>query len=205
MGKKENRVDQYILSAAPFAQPILIHLRELIHFACPEVEETMKWSMPHFEYKGILCSMAAFNHHCAFGFWKGSSLSDKHKIISQMGNTAMGSFGKITSLKDLPSDKIIVAYIKEAKKLNETKKPDEPKKVKKVYDKKDLIIPDDFLKALKKNKKANTTFQNYSYSHQKEYINWITEAKREETRINRIRKAILKLEEGKSKNSEYEK
>lgn len=203
MGKKINQIDQYIISAESFAQPILIHLRELVHFACPEVEETIKWGMPHFEYKGVLCNMAAFKQHCSFGFWKGKQLSDKNKIIAQVGNTAMGSFGKITSLKDLPADKIIVAYLKEAKQLNEA--PAVAKAVKKPAQRKALVIPDDFMKLLQKHKNCLTTFQNFSYSHQKEYIEWITEAKREETRQKRIKSAIEMLKEGKSRNWKYEK
>src|SRR6478736_4231491 len=98
------------MNSAEFTWPILDHLRELVHKACPEVEETMKWSFPHFQYKGILCSMAAFKQHCAFGFWKTSLMTDPHKVMNVNGKTAMGSLGRITSLKDLPSDKILLQY-----------------------------------------------------------------------------------------------
>ncbi len=110
MGKKDPRVDAYIAKSEDFAKPILTHLRKLVHAACPEAEETMKWSVPHFDYKGMLCSMASFKQHCAFGFWKTSLLSDAQKLLSSVGDTAMGHFGRITSLADLPSDKIIMAY-----------------------------------------------------------------------------------------------
>lgn len=115
--KADSRVDEYIEGSAPFAQPILKHLRELVHKACPQVQETMKWSFPHFKYKGILCSMAAFKQHCSFGFWKATIMNDPEQILSLVGKTAMGHFDKITSLKDLPSDQIMIVYIKEAVRL----------------------------------------------------------------------------------------
>src|SRR5262249_3973174 len=114
MGTRDARVDAYIAKAAEFAKPILGHLREAIHGACPDVAETMKWSFPHFEYKGLLCSMAAFKEHCAFGFWKGSLIVDKdNRPVEQ----AMGQFGRITALSDLPSKKVLTGYIKQAMKL----------------------------------------------------------------------------------------
>lgn len=117
MGTNDPRVDAYIAKSAEFARPILEHLRALVHKACPDVQETMKWSFPHFDYKGIVCSMASFKHHCAFGFWKASLMKDPHKILSS--DEAMGHLGKITSLNDLPSDRVMIAYIKEAAALNE--------------------------------------------------------------------------------------
>jgi len=122
MGNRDKRIDHYIGNAALFAQPVLNYLRELVHAVCPDVQETMKWSMPYFEYKGgILCWMAAFTKHCAFGFWRASDMSDPNKILETVEKTAMGSFGKITSLDDLPSDKILIKYIREAAKLNRNK------------------------------------------------------------------------------------
>ena len=113
MGKRDKRIDTYILKSADFAVPILNHLRELVHVACPEVEETMKWSFPHFDYKGeMMCSMASFKQHCAFGFWKASLMKDKSLMENAKGETAMGPLGRLTSLKDLPSDKKLIAYIK---------------------------------------------------------------------------------------------
>src|SRR5688500_10907415 len=102
------RIDEYISNAAPFARPILKHLRRLVHEACSGVTETMKWSFPHFDYYGILCSIAAFKQHCIFGFWKASIMKDPENILARVGKTAMGNFNKITSLKDLPSDKILI-------------------------------------------------------------------------------------------------
>ena len=100
MGVKDKRIDTYITSANDFAQPVLKHLRGLIHKACPEVEETIKWGFPHFGYKGMLCSMAAFKHHCTFGFWKGTLLVDEHNVMTELGESAMGHFGKIKSKAD---------------------------------------------------------------------------------------------------------
>src|ERR1051325_9281369 len=108
MPKKDPRVDTYISKSADFAKPILTHLRQLVHTACPDVEETLKWSMPAFMHKGILCGMAAFNQHCTFGCWK-------HELIFPEGSErdgAMGQLGRITSLADLPSDKVLLGYIR---------------------------------------------------------------------------------------------
>src|SRR5690348_4157453 len=106
MANTDNRVDLYIEKAAPFAQPILQHIRELVHKACPEVNETIKWGMPFFDYKGVICGMAAFKQHCALNFWKGALLTDPQQLLQQGERTAMGQLGQITSLKDLPADKI---------------------------------------------------------------------------------------------------
>jgi hypothetical protein len=119
MNGKDKRVDDYIAKAAPFARPILAHLRRMVHQACPEVRETIKWSFPHFEYNGILCSMAAFKNHCAFTFWKAALLSDAHNIFSQVKEKAMGHLGRITDISDLPGDEIMISYLREAMKLNE--------------------------------------------------------------------------------------
>ena len=197
------RIDTYIDKATPFAQPILNHIRELIHSTCPNVEETMKWSFPHFDYKGaMMCHMASFKNHMAFGFWKASIMADPHGILQQENRTAMGHFGKIQSLKDLPKDKIMLEYIKQAMILNEdginiVKAPA------KSTAKKEIIVPDYFIKALGKNIKALETFENFSPSHRREYINWITEAKTEATREKRMATAIKQLSEGKIKDWKY--
>ncbi len=200
MGKKDARVDAYIAKSADFAIPVLHHLRELVHKACPHVEETMKWSFPHFDYKGIMCSMAAFKQHCSFGFWKTALMKDAEKMLENR-NDAMGSLGRIKSLKDLPSDKIIMSYIKEAMKLNddEIKVARKPKPT----EKKELIIPKYFADAVKKNKKASATFESFSYTNKKDYVEWITEAKTEETRNKRLTQAIEWLTEGKTRHWKY--
>ena len=129
MLKTNPRIDAYISKAEPFAQPILQHIRKLVHKAYPEIEETIKWSFPHFEHKGTVCSMASFKQHCAFGFWKASIMKDPEGILEIKDREAMGHFNRITSLKDLPSDKVLIAYIKEAVRLNEEniKLPSKPK------------------------------------------------------------------------------
>lgn len=200
MGKKDQRVDHYIAKAEDFAKPVLTHLRELVHKACPGVTETLKWGFPHFEYKGTICSMASFKKHCAFGFWKGSIMQDKYKIMEDTGKTAMGHLGKISGLSDLPDDKILIEYIKEAVKLNEEgiKLPARNGK-----DQKELDIPDYFMEVISRNKKALETFNNFSYSHKKEYIEWITEAKTEATRNKRLETAIEWMTEGKVRNWKY--
>jgi uncharacterized protein YdeI (YjbR/CyaY-like superfamily) len=203
MGKKDKRIDAYILKSADFALPILNHLRELVHIACPEVEETMKWSFPHFDYKGeMMCSMAGFKQHCVFGFWKASLMKDKKLIENAKGETAMGHFGRITSLKDLPADATIIRFIKEAKKLNDDGIKIEKKK---PVTARDLVVPDYFLKALKKNSIAFKSFQGFSPSNKKEYIQWITDAKTEDTRAKRLKQAVEWMAEGKPRNWKYMK
>jgi uncharacterized protein YdeI (YjbR/CyaY-like superfamily) len=205
MPSKDPRIDAYIKKAAPFAQPIMVHLRELVHKACPEATETVKWGFPHFEYKGILCSMAAFKQHCSFGFWKGSLMKDDKKLLNSVGVTDMSHFDKVTSLKDLPSDKILTAYIKEAVRLNEegVKLPPKPKL--KEAEKKPLETPPQLQAALKRNKAAQIVFEGFSPSHKREYVEWITEAKTEATRDKRIATAVKWLREGKSRHWKYVK
>jgi len=200
MGKRDKRIDNYILKSADFAIPILTHLRELVHVACPEVVETMKWSFPVFEYKGILCNMASFKQHCTFGFWKAALMKDTTLMRNAASETAMGHLGKIQSLNDLPSDKTLIRFIKEAVKLNESG----AKVAKKlVTEKKKLIVPPYFQKALKTDKLALKTFAGFSYSNQKEYVEWITEAKTYATRDRRIATALEWLAEGKIRNWKY--
>ncbi|MBI3123579.1 MAG: YdeI/OmpD-associated family protein [Ignavibacteriales bacterium] len=203
MGKKDPRVDAYIAKSQEFAKPILEHFRELVHKACPDVEETIKWGFASFDYKGPYCSMASFKQHCAIGFWKATLMKDTKLIANAKSESAMGHLGRITSLKDLPKDKELIAYLKEAAKLNAdgVKLPAKPKS----KEPKELVVPDYFTKALKKNKKALGTFTNFSYSRKKDYVEWITEAKTEETRNKRMATAIEWLAEGKSRNWKYEK
>lgn len=192
------RVDAYIEKSADFAKPILSHLRKLIHKACPDVVETIKWSMPGFEYKGFLCNLAAFKQHCAFGFWKQSLMESD---AFPKNKAAMGSFGRITSVKDLPSEKVMIGLIHQAMQLNE-KGVKVPKKA--ASPKKDLVVPEDLTKALSKNKAAQNTFEKFTYSHKKEYVQWIEEAKTEATRNKRLATTVEWLSEGKSRNWKYE-
>src|SRR4051794_29744902 len=118
--KRIKEIDVYIAKSADFAKPILNHLRKLVHDTCPDVEEKVKWGMPFFDYKNApMCNMAAFKQHAAFGFWKASLMKDKSLKETAESEAAMGHLGKITSLKDLPSDKKIIVWIKEAMKLND--------------------------------------------------------------------------------------
>jgi uncharacterized protein YdeI (YjbR/CyaY-like superfamily) len=197
MSKKDPRVDAYIAKSAGFAKPILIHVRKLVHAACPDVMETIKWRMPFFEYKGNLCGMAAFKRHCALVLWK-------RKLIFGKGATrdnAMGQFGRITSLTDLPGDKVLTGYIRKAVEFNEAGvKVPRPKPTAGGK----IIVPDYFLAALKKNNKALAAFENFSPSCRREYVEWLTEAKREETRAKRLQTAMQWLVEGKSRNWKYQ-
>lgn len=199
--KTSTQIDAYILKAQPFAQPILNHLRALVHHACPDVVETMKWSMPHFDYKGAMCHMASFKHHASFGFWKAPLMKDAVLMENAAKENSMGHLGRITSLKDLPSDKKIISYIKEAMKLNDAG----VKVDRKLAVKKELVVPDYFMAALKKNLLAKETFDAFTVSCKREYVDWITDAKTEATRIKRMTQALEWMQEGKKRNWKYEK
>jgi len=199
MGTFDKRIDAYIEKSADFARPILEHIRSVVHEACPDIEETIKWGFPNFMYRGILCNMASFKQHCAFGFWKARQMTD----LSGNPETAMGDFGRLTSLKDLPNKTLLKRLIKQAMALNTQPVPASVEPKPRRAAKPELIAPEAFLKALGKNKKAKTTFDNFSPSHRREYIEWILEAKREETANKRIESSIEMLSEGKPKNWKY--
>jgi uncharacterized protein YdeI (YjbR/CyaY-like superfamily) len=192
MAKKDPRVDAYIKRARPFAQPILKHLRKIAHTGCPDVEETIKWQSPFFEHQGIICFMAAFKEHCAFGFWKGAL------IFGKENEGAMGHFGRITAISDLPSEKELIGYVRKAAELNEAGvKRSRPRVKQKIN------VPSDLKAALQKSAKARKTFEDFSYSHKKEYVDWITDAKRDETRKRRLQTAIQWMAQGKPQNWKY--
>ena len=196
MGKRDPRVDAYIANAADFAQPILTDVREAVHAACPNVEETMKWRFPHFVYKGMLCGVAAFKQHAALGFWKGELVTGRGR-----GADAMGQFGRLTAVSDLPSKPVLANYIRKAVALN-----DEGVKVARVARRaapKALRVPADVASALNKSKKAHAAFAAFSPSHKREYLEWITEAKSADTRARRLQTAIEWMAEGKSRNWKY--
>lgn len=202
MSEMDPRVDAYIEKAAPFAKPILLKLRKLIYLACPDVIETIKWSFPNYEIHGsMLCSLASFKEHCAFSFWKASLLKDKDGILHLAERNSMGHLDKLGTLKDLPSDKILLAYLKEAVLLNKNKvkvaKPKTPKK--------ELPIPKELAAAFKKNKKAAVGFKAFTNSQRREYIEWIIEAKTEETKSKRVETTIRNSAEGKSMLWKYKK
>ena len=203
MPASDPRIDAYIAKSPAYAQPILKHLRQLVHKACPGAEETMKWNAPFFDYKGsTVCVMAAFKQHCKFGFWKASLLKDPAGLLNMYEKAGMGHLKNIASIKDLPADKILLAYIREAAQLNESgvKLPARAK----ATPKKALPVPPALAAALKKNKKASTAFEAFPPSHRRDYIEWITEAKTEETRDKRLKTAIEWIAEGKSRNWKYQ-
>ncbi|MDQ6765271.1 MAG: YdeI/OmpD-associated family protein [Verrucomicrobiota bacterium] len=201
MPQKNSRVDDYIREAAPFAQPILKHLRKVVHRGCPDAEETIKWGFPHFDYKGVMAGMAAFKSHCSFGLWKAALIIENAPVDSRDG---MGHFGRITKIGDLPPEEVLVGYIQKAAALNEAGIKS-PARSKPKREKEPLIVPDYLVAALRQNKQAWATFDGLSYSHQKEYVQWLTEAKRPATREARLAKTLALLAEGKSQNWKYQR
>ena len=199
MGTRDDRVDIYITRAEAFAQPILNHLRALVHAACPGVHETIKWGFPHFEHEGLLCSMAAFKAHCAFGFWHADM---RARETARAGDgAAMGQFGRITKIDDLPKDAVLKALIRQAAVLNE--KGVKSTRVMPAKPRAPLVAPDYLVAALRRKKGALTNFQTMSPSHQREYIEWLVDAKRVETRDKRLATAVEWIAEGKSKEWKY--
>ena len=192
------RIDAYIANSADFARPILAHLRKLVHGACPEVTETVKWGHPAFDYKGSFCGMAAFKQHCAFGFWK-------HELVvgdDAKAREAMGSFGCLKKLSDLPARPALLRYIAKAKQLND----DGVKPVRrKTRPRKPVPMHPALAAALAKKKQARTYFDNFSPSEQRDYLEWIAEAKAESTRARRIVQAIEWISAGKPRNWKYMK
>ena len=198
MPKTDPRIDALSAKSADFAKPILTHLRKLIHRGCPDVEETIKWGFASFVHDGILCQMAAFKAHCSFGFWNSGMQA---KLYDAIGSKDKKHFRNLVSLADLPPDKTMLALIKEAAKLNESgvkitrvRKPAKP-----------LKVPADLADALKASKKAQASFRDMSPSHRNEYIEWITEAKRPETRAKRVATTMQWLAVGKSRNWKYDR
>ena len=188
MSNRDPRVDAYIAKSADFAKPILTYIRDVVHTAVPDVEETMKWSTPSFDYHGPLCAMAAFKEHCRLVFWKGSLIG--------------AEFERITTTKDLPSKKELAALVKKAAQLNEQGiKLPRPKRASKAA----VETPADLASALRKNKKAASMFENFSPSHRREYVEWITDAKSDETRQRRVSQAVEWMAEGKPRNWKYMK
>jgi len=202
MKNTSSEVDAYIAKSADFAQPILTKLRRLFHQACPEIEETMKWSSPFFEYRGIIGNMTAFKQHVSWGFWKAGLMQDPEGILEKAGNTQMAVL-RATKVEDLPADKVLIAYIKEAVDLNE-RGVTVPRRTVRTP-RRPLQIPDDFIVAVRQNKKAQATFEGFSYSNRKEYVEWVTGAKREATREERLTTAVEWMAEGKPRNWKYMK
>ena len=190
-------VDAYIAAAEPFARPILGHVRALLHAACPAVEETIKWSRPHFAYRGSpLAGMAAFKAHAAFGFWQGALVADVAEA-----KTAMGQFGRLTTVADLPDDATLTAFVHKAMALIDsgTKAPRPLKHPKPPVD-----MPDDLAAALAASPPAQATYDGLPTGQRREYVDWIVEAKRADTRARRVAQAAEWLAEGKRRNWKYE-
>lgn len=201
MPDRNAAVDAYIANAAPFARPIMVKLRQLFHKACPQIEEKIKWGCPSFEYKGMVGGFAAFKKHVSWGFWKASLLSDPKGVLKSTASSPMGG-GSPGTVKELPADGVLIDLIKQAVQLNiDGVKLARPKNARRTPPK----TPPDLAAAMKKNAKARATYEGFSPSHQREYVEWITEAKRPETRAKRIAQAIEWLAEGKSRNWKYQR
>lgn len=196
MGKRDKRVDTYIAKAAPFARPIMSTLRDIVHDACPDVTESMKWSRPAFEYSGMLCGMVAFKAHMTFGFWL------QAELLKQGADAeTLTRLDRMESADDLPTKRKIVASIKQAMALNEA-----GHKLTRVVAKtpKAVVIPPELEAALASHRAARAAFDAMRPSHQREYCEWVADAKREATKATRVEKAIAQLTEGKSLNWKYE-
>jgi uncharacterized protein YdeI (YjbR/CyaY-like superfamily) len=196
MGIRDSRIDAYIAKQKDFAKPILTHIRAVVHEGCPDCEETLKWNMPAFMYHGILCGMAAFKEYAVFMFWKGTL------IVGNGGKSleAMGSLGRITRIEDLPPKSELIDYVRKAMELNEKGVKAPPKR---SAPKKRIAMPGDLKSALSKNKKAKATYDAFSASHRREYLEWITEAKGADTRKRRVDQAVMWMSEGKARNWKY--
>ena len=196
MPSQDPRIDAYIAASAEFARPILEEIRKRVHAACPQVEETIKWGMPNFVHAGgILCGMAAFKQHASFGYWKHAL------VMGEAERDGMGSYGRLASMRDLPPRTRMQADLKKAMRLNEDGvKPERRKPASKPVPE----IPGDLAAALDKDKAAKATFDGFPPSCKREYIEWIVEAKREETRAKRLAQAVEWMAEGKRRNWKYE-
>jgi uncharacterized protein YdeI (YjbR/CyaY-like superfamily) len=194
--KTDPRIDAYIDRQADFARPILAYLRAMVHEACPEGEETLKWSMPNFTYKGkILANMAAFKAHAAFGYWNDKMLREEEK-----NRGAMGQFGRIAALEDLPPRAALIELTRQSMALIDAgAKP--PRAIGK---RPPLTVPQDMRAAIDANAAAKATFDGFPPSAQRDYVEWITEAKRDETRAKRLAQAVEWMAEGKRRNWKYE-
>jgi uncharacterized protein YdeI (YjbR/CyaY-like superfamily) len=202
MATKSADVDRYIANAAPFAKPILEKIRKAYHKASPDIVETMKWSVPFFEYKGILGNMAAFKQHVSFGFWKGKLMNDAHGVVARREEAPGMGGSRVSDVSELPAEKVLVEYIREAMRLNDEGVKNAPRVRKPA---KPLEVPAELTAALKKNKAAHAAFKTFPVSHQREYSEWIAEAKQDATKAKRVATAVEWIAEGKSRNWKYER
>jgi uncharacterized protein YdeI (YjbR/CyaY-like superfamily) len=189
------RVDTYIAGAAAFAQPVLTRLRALLHEEVPGVEETVKWGRPFFTLDGrMLAMMSAFKAHCIFGFWR-SDMGGPDR-----GESAGGDYGRLTSLADLPPDDVLIGQIRAA--VAQLSIP--PTKRVRAAPRPALETPDDLAAALGENGAAQATFAGFPPSARREYVEWVVEAKRPETRAARIAKAMAQMADGKRLHHKYQ-
>ena len=194
---RDPRIDAYIAKAAPFARPILEHVRARVHAVVPSVEETLKWSAPGFTLDGkILLMMAAFKAHAALNFWRGQEIRG-----SEASGDAMGQFGKLTFVNDLPPDAQFDELIREAARLAATAPA--PRKTKHEPKSAPNLHPE-FAAALKSNPKAKATLDSFPPSAQRDYLEWIADAKQDSTRAKRIATAVEWLAEGKRRHWKYQ-
>jgi uncharacterized protein YdeI (YjbR/CyaY-like superfamily) len=202
MENNDPRVDAYINKAADFARPILQHIRKLIHQAEPEIKETIKWGHVHFDLKSPVCYMAAFKKHCRFGFWHSALLPDPEGLLRGHGDDS-GPLTQLSTLSDLPADEILLWYMRNA--VDNNKRGIKPSKAPKAaVVKTALSIPDDFEDLLDANAAVKETFDAFSYSKRKEYLDWFADAKTEATRLKRMNTALGWIAEGKSRNWKYQ-
>lgn len=199
MPKKDPRVDAYIAEAPEYARPILKRVRKLIHQGCPTAAETIKWGCPFIDYHGLLCGFAAFKRHCSLFFWRDIDV----EAFLPKTNTAgagMGQFGKLTSLADLPSDTKLLACVRSAMEQRDSP-ASKPRRQRQPA--KEPAVPADLKKALAASRAAAKTFREFAPSHRRDYIDWITEAKRPATRTERVATTIQWLSEGRKRNWKY--
>ena len=194
----------YIAKSPEFAQPILEKIHAAVHKACPNAVDSMKWSSPAFDHEGILATMAAFKAHVNFGLWRGMEIEDPEELIVSVGNTSMG-FMRFEKLSDVPSQRVLNCYIKAAMKFNESAAKDRKTRKPGTAKKKAPKAPADLRAALKKKKRALATFEGFSPTNKAEYVEWVTEAKRDATREKRIAAAVEWMGEGKPRNWKYMK
>lgn len=201
--------DEYIENAPDFAKPILRKIQKAMRASSEDLEETIKWRVPHYEYHGMIAGLSAHKSHIRFGFWRGKQMSDPEGLLEIMGKTEIGLI-QMETVADVPPQRVLVRYVREAMRLNEAAKaaPKTGTRKRAAARKKSLAartiaIPKDLTAALKKNRKARATFEGFSYTNRREYVEWLTEAKREATRQKRLEQAVEWMAEGKPRNWKY--
>lgn len=200
MAVKDPRIDAYIAGAPDYAQPVLHELRARIHRHCPQVEEAIKWRSPYFLCDGMLGGMAAFKHYCSFGFWREKALLE---TIEPRLKDTLARLGRFNHIEALPADSEFGELIQAALRLN--RQPSSRPSARKPAQPRPVEVPAELAAALRSHALARATFEAFSPSHQREYCEWIAEAKRPETRERRLKQALEWLAEGKSRNWKYER